>query len=183
MHPGFGCEIAKRILADDVERDGLDAGLLTFLIVEHRCLEAILLGPSQIHAHQHLGPILGLSAAGTRMNIDNGIQAVVFTGQQHFRLDAIDKTLGLRQLRRQVVDHGFTFAGQVNQSLRIVHLTGYLAIELEAFFEAGALLIDFAGAFLVGPEVGFGNQLLQFVKLALFGAAVKETSGRPRCES
>jgi hypothetical protein len=62
-------------------------------------------------------------------------------------------------------------------------LSGYLAIELQAFFEAGALLEDLAGAFLVGPEVGFGNLLLELVKLGLFGAAVKETSGRPRCES
>jgi hypothetical protein len=62
-------------------------------------------------------------------------------------------------------------------------LPGYLAVELEDFFEAGALLKQFAGAFLVGPEVGFGNLLLELVKLGLFGAAVKETSARPRCES
>jgi len=55
-------------------------------------------------------------------------------------------------------------------------------IEFEALFEAGALLIDFAGAFLVGPEIGFRDLLLQLVELTLFCAGVKETSARPRCE-
>ena len=58
----------------------------------------------------------------------------------------------------------------------------YLTIALEAFFKSGALLKDFAGAILIGPEVGFGNLLLQFIELALLRAGVKETSGRPRCE-
>jgi hypothetical protein len=47
-------------------------------------------------------------------------------------------------------------------------------------FEAGALLQEFTGAILIGPEVGFGNLLLQFIELPLLGVRVKETSGRPR---
>jgi hypothetical protein len=42
------------------------------------------------------------------------------------------------------------------------------------------LLKDFAGAILIGPEVGLSDLLLQFIELLLFGAGVKETSGRPR---
>jgi hypothetical protein len=56
----------------------------------------------------------------------------------------------------------------------------YLAIEFETFFEAGALLIDLAGAILVGPEIWFCNLLLQFIEQTLLGAGVKETSARPR---
>jgi hypothetical protein len=41
-------------------------------------------------------------------------------------------------------------------------------------------LKDFAGAILIGPEVGIGDLLLQFVEALLFGAGVKDTSGRPR---
>jgi len=57
---------------------------------------------------------------------------------------------------------------------------GYLAIEFESFFEASALLKDFAGAILIGPEVGLSDLLLQVIELPLFGTGVKETSGRPR---
>jgi len=58
---------------------------------------------------------------------------------------------------------------------------GYLAIDFEAFFKAGTLLKDFAGAILIGPEVGFRNLLLQLIELVSLGAGVKETSERPRC--
>jgi hypothetical protein len=56
----------------------------------------------------------------------------------------------------------------------------YLTIGFQTLLEAGALLQEFAGAILVGPEVGFGNLLLQLIQLTLLGLRVKETSGRPR---
>jgi hypothetical protein len=56
----------------------------------------------------------------------------------------------------------------------------YLTMDFQTLFEAGALLQKFAGAILVGPEVGFGNLLLQLIELPLLGVRVKETSGRPR---
>jgi len=56
----------------------------------------------------------------------------------------------------------------------------YLTISFQTLFEAGALLQDFAGAILVGPEVGFGNLFLQLIQLTLLGLRVKETSGRLR---
>jgi hypothetical protein len=56
----------------------------------------------------------------------------------------------------------------------------YLTIDFQTLFKAGALLQEFAGAILVGPEVGFGNLFLQLVELPLLGLGVKETSGRPR---
>ena len=61
-------------------------------------------------------------------------------------------------------------------------MADYLTIEFKAFFEAGALLEKFAGTFLIGPEVWFLDLLLQLIELLLFRRAVKETSGRPRCE-
>ena len=56
------------------------------------------------------------------------------------------------------------------------------SVEISPFFQTGALLKNFAGAFLVGPEVRFGYLVLQFIELALFRTGVKETSGRPHCE-
>jgi hypothetical protein len=56
----------------------------------------------------------------------------------------------------------------------------YLTIGFQTLFEAGTLLQEFTGAILVGPEVGFGNLLLQLIELPLLGVRVKETSGRPR---
>jgi hypothetical protein len=43
-------------------------------------------------------------------------------------------------------------------------------------------LKDFAGSILIGPEVGIGDLLLQFVEALLLTGRVKDTSGRPRRE-
>jgi hypothetical protein len=56
----------------------------------------------------------------------------------------------------------------------------YLTIECETFLEASALLQDFAGAILIGPEVRFRDLFLQFIELVLLAEGVKETSARPR---
>jgi len=61
-------------------------------------------------------------------------------------------------------------------------LPRYLTIQIETFFEAGTLLIDFTGTLLIGPEIGIRDLILQFIEVLLFRAGVKETSGRPRCE-
>jgi hypothetical protein len=57
---------------------------------------------------------------------------------------------------------------------------GYLAVNGETFLEAGTLLQDFAGAVLVGPEVGFGDLSLKLIEQTLLAVRVKETSARLR---
>src|SRR5262249_13020208 len=93
--------------------------------------------------------------SGTRVDIDNGVQLIVFTGQQDLGFHTIDKTFSLIQVRRQIVNNGLTFARELDQGLHVVNLAYYLAIKFKAFFEAGALLENFAGAFLIRPEVWF----------------------------
>ena len=84
-------------------------------------------------------------------------------------------------MRRQLINDRLAFTGKLYQSLHVIELARYLIIEFEAFFEAGALLKGFTGTFLIGPEIGIGDLLLQLVELTLFRAGVKETSARPRC--
>ena len=80
MDAGFRRKIAIGVLADHVKRNRLDSGFFTVLIIEHLRLEAILLGPSQIHPHEHLSPVLCLGSAGAGMDIDDSVELVVFTG-------------------------------------------------------------------------------------------------------
>ncbi len=49
-------------------------------------LVAVLLGPAHIHAHQHLGPVLRLGAAGAGVDLDIAVVAVGLAGQQAFDL-------------------------------------------------------------------------------------------------
>ena len=61
-------QIAVGVLALDLDRDRLDARLFARQQVEHRDLEAVPLRPADVHAHQHLGPVLRLGAAGAGMD-------------------------------------------------------------------------------------------------------------------
>jgi len=83
-------------------------------------------------------------------------------------------------MRGQLINDRFAFAGKLDQSLHIIEFPRYLVIEFDAFFKAGTLLEDFSGTFLIGPEIGFRDLLLQLVELPLLRAGVKETSARPR---
>ena len=51
-------------------------------------LEAVPLGPADVHAHEHLGPVLRLGAAGARMDGQEGIAAVVGAPQHGLELEA-----------------------------------------------------------------------------------------------
>jgi len=82
----------------------------------------------------------------------------------------------------EIIDHRLAFSSKLDQGLHVIQASAYIVIEFEALFKAGALLKDFAGAFLVGPEIGFRDLLLQLVELILFRAGVKEASARPGCE-
>jgi hypothetical protein len=64
-----------------VNRRTLDPCNLTRRNFEHLGLEAMALGPTQIHAQQHLGPVLRLGAARTGLEIDVGIIRIELSGE------------------------------------------------------------------------------------------------------
>ena len=59
-------QVPVGVVADDVERGALDARLLAVLPVDQLGLPAARLGEAQVHAQQHLRPVLRLGAAGAR---------------------------------------------------------------------------------------------------------------------
>ena len=70
--------------APAVDRHGhaLEPGLLPFLLVEDLGLEAVALGPAQVHPQQHLGPVGRLGAAGAGADRQEGVAVVVLAGEQ-----------------------------------------------------------------------------------------------------
>src|SRR5689334_14192859 len=82
---GFGRQQAVGIFTFNSERNALQSSFLAWLILEHFCFEVALLGPLQIHAQEHLGPVLRFGATGARMNRANRVAAIVVASEQHFR--------------------------------------------------------------------------------------------------
>ena len=49
-------------------------------------MEAVALDPTQIHAQQHLYPVLGLSVAGSRLDVEAGLAVAERLATQGIRL-------------------------------------------------------------------------------------------------
>ena len=93
MHPGLGLEPAIGVLAADLDRRRLDAGLLALALLDPLDLVAVLLGPAQVHAQQHLGPVLAFGAAGAGIHLQERVVAVGLARQQRFELQPLDLLL------------------------------------------------------------------------------------------
>src|SRR5439155_8843345 len=122
-----------------------------------------------------------LSSSGAGMNVYDCVELIIFSRQQDLRLDTVNECFELFQVRSKVITDGLTLTGKLHECLHVIEFPRYLAIEFECFFQAGALLKDFAGAFLIGPEVGIHDLRLQAIELSLLCIRVKETSALPRC--
>ena len=94
---GLGRHQAVGVVAGDGDRGALDAGLVARLVVDDLALEAAALGPAQVHAQQHLRPVLRLGAAGARVDGDDGVLLVVLAAEHLPGLGRVDLT---RRARR-----------------------------------------------------------------------------------
>ena len=83
MDPGLGREQPVGVFPCDYERYTFEAGLFAGLVVNDLCFKAALFGPSQVHAQEHLGPILRLRPTCAWMDRADGVQLVVLSGKQH----------------------------------------------------------------------------------------------------
>ncbi len=66
MHAGLGAQPAVGIIADHADGRALDARDFAGALIDDFGLDAVRVGPLQIHAQQHRRPVLRLGAAGAR---------------------------------------------------------------------------------------------------------------------
>src|SRR5829696_6209368 len=85
MNAGLGREQAVGVFTFNSERNALQSRFLARLILEHFGFESALLGPLEIHAQQHLCPVLRFGATGARMDRANSVAAIVVAREQHIR--------------------------------------------------------------------------------------------------
>jgi hypothetical protein len=115
------------------------------------------------------------------VDIDDRVEHIVFAGQEHLRFDFIDECLEVLHDDCQIISDILTFTRQFQQCLNVFDLILDRTVEFDRLFQTRALLLDFAGSFLVGPEGGIADYGLEFVKLMLLAISVKGTSELPRC--
>ena len=81
MNAGFGTQPTIGIIALDVNGGTLDARHFALHQFDYLGLEAAALGPAQIHAQKHVGPVLGFGATRTGLYVEVGVVGVHFAGE------------------------------------------------------------------------------------------------------
>ena len=82
MDTALGAEPAVRPASLDRDGHALEPGLLPFLLVEDLGARTWPLGPAQVHAQEHLGPVGRLGAAGSGADHQQRVAVVVLAREQ-----------------------------------------------------------------------------------------------------
>ncbi len=101
-----------------VDRDGhaFDPGFFAGRDIQDFGLVMVQLAPAQVHALQHVGPILGIGAACPGVDRQQGVSMVVLAGEHQFELAPVDFGFGLGGFAFQLAAQAFIFqAGQLQR--------------------------------------------------------------------
>jgi len=182
VDPLLRLEIAVGVVAGDGQGDALRPGLLPRLVFGDLGLEPLALAPTQVHAQQHLCPVLGLGTAGAGIDADDGMVRVVGTGEHAGELHALHLPGQGRQQFTDLDEGGLVlpFLPQFDQHLQVLELRLGRVPVVDQLGQLGALLQDLLGALVVVPEVRPGNPGLQFADPLTLAVDVKDTSSARR---
>ena len=165
-----------------MQRDGFDAGLLAFRLLQLHHLVAVLLAPADVHALQHLGPVLRLGAALPGIDLHVAIVGVGLTGQKAFDLAPV-RLIGEGAQGFQAVGNHVGVAlglGELDQLHRVGDLGFQLQHGLDAVGEEGPLAHQLLGVGGVVPEGRVLGERVQLGQAMLGGIPVKDASSAAR---
>ena len=122
MDAALGREQPVRVLALGDEGRRLDPRLLARRRLLHLDLEAATLGPAQVHAQQHLGPVLRVGAAGAGADRDDGVAGVVLAAEQPRLLELGEPALDRVELALELGRDPRVLDRELGELLEVVEL-------------------------------------------------------------
>ncbi len=179
MHAAFAGQLAEGVFANDGEGGGLDAGLFAVLIVVDLGFEALLLGPAQVHAHEHLGPVLALGAARAGMHGDDGVERIGLAGEHgagfEFLVECGQGFDVAGKIVKQIGGHDFAFAGQLEVGFNVAGAADQLFVVGDKIFEALAVAHEWLAGCRIVPEGGIGQFFFYVGEFPADAGGVKDT--------
>jgi hypothetical protein len=137
VHAGLGPQPAIRVLAVELDRGALDAGDFAAVGIDDLGPEAVLVAPAQVHAHQHVGPVLGLGAAGARLDVEEGAVRVHLAREHALELEPLELCVDRAEVLLDRPHHALVCVG-----LGHVEELGGLAGASRQFVEGGDHAIE-----------------------------------------
>jgi hypothetical protein len=131
----------------------------------------VTLGPAEVHALQHLGPVGGLGAAGARADGQDGVLGVVLAGEE--QQGALPGKLRAERVRL-AGDVGLgvrvrAVGEEPKQLLEVVRALLEGAPELDLVAQSLGLADDLLRGALVVPEAGFDGAGVERLDAQLLG--------------
>jgi hypothetical protein len=158
----------------------LEAGLLGVGRLEDLDGVLVLLGPADVHPHQHLGEVRGVDATGAGADGDQGLADVVLAREQRADLERLDGLLDLGQLglglgqRVGVVE----LEAELDQGAEVLDPRLQLAEPVDLALQAGEPARDARGVGLVVPQVGSRDLLAEVGDLSPHAVEVEHLADR-----
>ena len=167
MHAVLAAEKAIGVLSLDGNGGGLDSRLVSVLVVQSLDGEVVPLAPAGVHAEKHLTPVLGLGAAGSGMESENGVAGVVLPGEQGGQIGLLQRGIQLAAALLHLGQEAgvVLLHGHLHQSGEILPLGGQAGVVLQLVFQLLGALEHLLRSGHVVPEVGVAGLLLQLLHL------------------
>ena len=133
-------------------------------------------GPVGIHAVEHFGPVLRLGTARARMEGDDGVAAVVFSGQQGGETLLVEGGLDTLDAGRALLEQGQIpfLVGQGDEREGIVLIPQQPFVPFDPVRQKGGALGDLLGGLHIVPKAVGGGLHREFFRLPLH---LRQTDG------
>ena len=177
VHPGFSAQPAVGILALEMDGGALDTGHFPRRDLDQLGAEIVGLAPAQVHPQHHLGPVLGLRAAGAGLDVQVGVIDIHLAAEHAAEFQLLEQ-------RHQAVDFllhlgdrvGVVFGGgQLQQVSRVAGAGGELFDGADHALQRRALAPQFLGALRVVPDAGLRQLQFYLGEALLAEIKVKDT--------
>ena len=162
----LGLQPAVGVRAADLVGGRADAGLLARAFGDELDLHALGLGPADVHAGEHRGPVAALGAPCPGVDLEEGVVSVRLAVEERFGL-ALRRLVAQRADRRLGVgDDGVVALGlaELDELALVGELAGERLHAVQRVGEGLAVAHQLLGAGGVGPErrvLGHGVELLE----------------------
>ena len=139
---------------------------------------APLLRPADVHAQQHLGPVLRFGAAGPGMDLEEAVVAVGLAREQALQLAPLRFLAGLgkRGFRLAVDLLVGLLVGELGEREAVLQLLLQPLVGADRRIEPGTLLHHLARPLGIGPEVGVLGLAVQRLQAVTGAVEVKGAS-------